>query len=218
MIHHISSSYSALPLAVHAKRMQLKKTCPRLPPLVAIAARCSALLVSTPATILHRWQSGRYLAEPWRDLVEFGSCGHESKKPACAGLYGRAEASIVPATLLLSDCSIYPVPTLCIKKRHCANFLHDRWFVVRKISMCRVHYPDKMAHMETHTTPLTNSQRVRRAKDKAIAQGGRRAPDGILSKDVTEALDDLVRGKYADTAIGAVSRALLDAQKRLKKD
>ncbi len=119
---------------------------------------------------------------------------------------------------MCGDRHIYPVTTLCIKKRHCANFLHDRWFVVRKISMCRVHYPDKMAHMETHTTPLTNSQRVRRAKDKAIAQGGRRAPDGILSKDVTEALDDLVRGKYADTAIGAVSRALLDAQKRLKKD
>lgn len=124
----------------------------------------------------------------------------------------------MPATFMCGDRHIYPVTTLCIKKRHCANFLHDRWFVVRKISMCRVHYPDKMAHMETHTTPLTNSQRVRRAKDKAIAQGGRRAPDGILSKDVTEALDDLVRGKYADTAIGAVSRALLDAQKRLKKD
>lgn len=68
-----------------------------------------------------------------------------------------------------------------------------------------------------NTSPLTNYQRVRRAKDNAIAQGGRRAPDGILSADVASALDDLVRAKYADTAIGAVSRALLDAQKRLKK-
>lgn len=68
-----------------------------------------------------------------------------------------------------------------------------------------------------NTTPLTNYQRVRRAKDKAIAQGGRRAPDGILSADVAQALDYLVRSGYATTAIGAVSNALLDAQETWKK-
>lgn len=68
-----------------------------------------------------------------------------------------------------------------------------------------------------NTIPLTNYQRVRRAKNKAIELGGRRAPDGILPKDVAEALDALIKSGYATTSIGAVSKALLDAQKRLKK-
>lgn len=63
--------------------------------------------------------------------------------------------------------------------------------------------------------PLTNAQRVRRSKDKAILAGGKRAPDGILSPDVALALDALVESVYADSRLGAVSAAILDAHRKL---
>lgn len=67
-----------------------------------------------------------------------------------------------------------------------------------------------------NTQPLTNYERVKRSKAKAISSGGRRF-DGILSQEVATALDALLDARYADTAIGAISKALLDAQKKLKK-
>jgi hypothetical protein len=70
---------------------------------------------------------------------------------------------------------------------------------------------------QTQKTPLTNSQRVRRAKLKAVSAGGRRAPDGILTPDVARALDALIDSGYATSAFGAVSAALLDAHRKIDR-
>lgn len=68
-----------------------------------------------------------------------------------------------------------------------------------------------------HTAPLTAYQRVRRAKDKAIQAGGKRLPDGIMPPPVAQAMRALLDAGYADSAMGVISNALLDAQRKLKR-
>jgi len=72
--------------------------------------------------------------------------------------------------------------------------------------------------METQSKiPLTNYQRVRRAKLKAVAAGGRRAPDGIMPKDVAQAIDELIDADYAGNSFGVVCAAVLDAHKKISR-
>ena len=62
-----------------------------------------------------------------------------------------------------------------------------------------------------------NSQRVAKARQKLVEAGGRRLPTGYLHPEAAAALDALVAAGYAPTATGAISAALLDAQRKVAR-
>ncbi|MEP6587152.1 MAG: GIY-YIG nuclease family protein [Polaromonas sp.] len=64
---------------------------------------------------------------------------------------------------------------------------------------------------------LSPSQSVKKSNAALIARGGRRIPDGYLQPHEAQALAELLAAGYAQSAAGVVARALLDAQKGLKK-
>ena len=61
------------------------------------------------------------------------------------------------------------------------------------------------------TKPLTPSERVARARSKAIAAGSRRLSNIKLPPAAAIALDRLIAAHYADSATVAICRALHDA-------
>lgn len=67
------------------------------------------------------------------------------------------------------------------------------------------------------TTPLTPAQRVARAQSALVARGGRRMPNGYLQPDAAQALETLVKAGYAASPVAAISTALLDAQRKVKR-
>lgn len=67
------------------------------------------------------------------------------------------------------------------------------------------------------TAPLTPAQRVRRAEAKLKEAGGRRIPGGFLQPDAAQALDALVSSGYARSPVAAISTALLDAERKVKR-
>lgn len=66
-------------------------------------------------------------------------------------------------------------------------------------------------------TPDSAAARVRRAESALKAKGGRRMPNGMLQPDAAAALDDLVAQGYAVSPVAAISAALLDAQKKMRR-
>lgn len=67
------------------------------------------------------------------------------------------------------------------------------------------------------TTPLTNLQRVKKSNAALVARGGRRVPDGFLQPEPAQALADLLAAGYAQSAVGVIAAALIDAHKKIKK-
>lgn len=67
-------------------------------------------------------------------------------------------------------------------------------------------------------SPLTPAQRVRRAEASLKERGGRRIPGGFLQPDAAQALADLVGSGYAASPVAVISAALLDAQRKVKRD
>lgn len=60
-------------------------------------------------------------------------------------------------------------------------------------------------------------QRVRDSEAKSLESGAERLPGGLLKPDVALALKELLDAGYATGKTEAISRAILDARKRLKK-
>ena len=69
----------------------------------------------------------------------------------------------------------------------------------------------------TTQTPLTNAQKVKKCQAGIVANGGRRLPDGYLKKDAAQALDSLLSAGYANSRLGVISAAILDAQKKMQR-
>ena len=67
------------------------------------------------------------------------------------------------------------------------------------------------------STPKTPAQRVRSAEAALAARGGRRMPNGHLQPDAAQALQSLVDGGYASSPVAAISAALLDAERSLRR-
>lgn len=65
--------------------------------------------------------------------------------------------------------------------------------------------------------PETQTERVARSNAALLARGGRRLPGGYLQPEAAQALADLTQAGYGKNKVDVVSRALLDAQRRLKK-
>lgn len=65
-------------------------------------------------------------------------------------------------------------------------------------------------------TAQTTSQRVAAYRRRLIDAGAQRLPTGILPPDAAQALDHLVASGYAPSRVAAISRALVEAQKRNK--
>lgn len=65
--------------------------------------------------------------------------------------------------------------------------------------------------------PETQTERVARSNAALLARGGRRLPGGYLQPEPAQALADLTQAGYGKNKVDVVSRALLDAQRRLKK-
>lgn len=63
----------------------------------------------------------------------------------------------------------------------------------------------------------TNAERVARARQKLLQEGGRRLPTGYLQPNAAAALDALLAAGYATTATGVIAAALLDAQRKVGK-
>ena len=70
--------------------------------------------------------------------------------------------------------------------------------------------PDMTDHIETQ------SQRVARAQAALVARGGRRI-GGYLQPEAAQALAALAQAGYGKNQVDIVSRALLDAQRRISK-
>ena len=64
--------------------------------------------------------------------------------------------------------------------------------------------------------PETQSERVARSNAALVARGGRRI-GGYLQPEAAQALAALAQAGYGKNQVDIVSRALLDAQRRLKK-
>lgn len=62
--------------------------------------------------------------------------------------------------------------------------------------------------------PLTPAERVRASEARKIEAGGMRLPGGILPPDAAGALQRLVAAGWADSATGAIARALVEADRR----
>jgi hypothetical protein len=61
------------------------------------------------------------------------------------------------------------------------------------------------------------SDRVAASRQRVIDAGGRPIPRGMLKPDAAQALSDLIASGYADSEAGAISAALLDAQKKMQR-
>lgn len=70
---------------------------------------------------------------------------------------------------------------------------------------------------KTTPTPLTNAQKVKKCQAGIVANGGKRLPDGYLKKEAAQALESLLSAGYADSRIGVISAAILDAQKKMQR-
>jgi hypothetical protein len=66
-------------------------------------------------------------------------------------------------------------------------------------------------------TAQTNAQRVAKAREKLLQEGGRRLPTGYLQPDAAAALDALLSAGYAPTATGVIAASLLDAQRKITR-
>lgn len=64
-------------------------------------------------------------------------------------------------------------------------------------------------------TAQTKAQRVARARAKLVQEGGRRLPTGYLQPDAARALEALLGAGYGPSAVGVISAALLDAQRKI---
>ena len=60
-------------------------------------------------------------------------------------------------------------------------------------------------------------QRVRDSEAKSLESGAERLPGGLLKPDVALALKELLDAGYAKGKTAVISRAILEARKRLKK-
>lgn len=63
----------------------------------------------------------------------------------------------------------------------------------------------------------TPTERVARSNAALLARGGRRIPGGYLQPAAAQALADLAQADYGKNQVDIVSRALLDAQRRISK-
>lgn len=70
---------------------------------------------------------------------------------------------------------------------------------------------------KTTPTPLTNAQKVKKCQAGIVANGGKRLPDGYLKREAAQALESLLSAGYADSRIGVISAAILDAQKKMQR-
>ena len=66
---------------------------------------------------------------------------------------------------------------------------------------------------KTTPTPLTNAQKVKKCQAGIVANGGKR----LLKKEAAQALESLLSAGYADSRIGVISAAILDAQKKMQR-
>lgn len=66
-------------------------------------------------------------------------------------------------------------------------------------------------------TAATNSQRVAKARQRLTQAGGRRLPTGYLQPDAAAALDALLAAGYAPTIVGVITAALLDAERKVRR-
>ena len=60
-------------------------------------------------------------------------------------------------------------------------------------------------------------QRVRDSEAKSLESGAERLPGGLLKPNVAQALKELLDAGYATGKTAVISRAILEARKRLKK-
>lgn len=65
--------------------------------------------------------------------------------------------------------------------------------------------------------PLTQSEKVQRSNAALLARGGRRLPGGYLQPEAAQALADLTQAGYGKNKVDIVSRALVDAQRRITR-
>ena len=70
--------------------------------------------------------------------------------------------------------------------------------------------------MSASNRPETQSERVARSNAALVARGGRRI-GGYLQPEAARALEALAQAGYGKNQVGIVSRALLDAQRRMSK-
>lgn len=71
--------------------------------------------------------------------------------------------------------------------------------------------------MTNGKSPIPLVQRVRATEARLIERGGRRMPNGYLQPASAQALDDLVRSGYADSATAVIARAITEAHARRVK-
>lgn len=62
----------------------------------------------------------------------------------------------------------------------------------------------------------TNSSRVAKSRAALVARGGRRIPTGWLQPAEAQALDLLVATGYGVSPVHAISRALVDAARKVQ--
>lgn len=62
------------------------------------------------------------------------------------------------------------------------------------------------------------SERVRASRERLKLAGGRAIPRGMLKPDAAAALAALLTAGYADSEAGVISAALLDAQKKIRRN
>lgn len=67
------------------------------------------------------------------------------------------------------------------------------------------------------SAPMPLADRVRKSEAKSIEAGAARMPGGLLPADAASALDQLLANGYSGSKVGVIAKALLDAQKKLKK-
>lgn len=63
--------------------------------------------------------------------------------------------------------------------------------------------------------PMTLAERVRASEARKIEAGGRRIPGGVLSAEAALALDNLKALRYAKSATACISKALIDAERKI---
>ena len=68
---------------------------------------------------------------------------------------------------------------------------------------------------ESRIKPL--AQRVRESEARSLEAGAARMPGGLLPAEAAVALNELVGAGYALSKTAAITKALLEARKRLKK-
>ena len=65
--------------------------------------------------------------------------------------------------------------------------------------------------------PIPKAETVARARAALEARGGIRIPTGWLQPEAAQALKALVAAGYAETRVGAIAQALLDAQRKVMR-